>query len=88
MSANRKTFEEAIRMRTALKEVPVLREIFMDVAKEEGWLEDMAIEDRNIELAREMLQEGDPIDKIARLARLPLETIRELQKAILASNNS
>ena len=38
------------------------------------------IEDRNIELVKKMLQEGEPIEKIIRYAELPLEVIAKLQR--------
>lgn len=41
------------------------------------------LEDRNTELARELLLEGDPIEKIVRLSKLPMETIKKLQDQLL-----
>jgi len=81
----------------AMKKSPAFQEFLLETAEKNGWLKESSVydeelakqvygeellEDRNIELAREMLQEGDPIDKIARLARLPLETIRKLQQQV------
>ena len=54
------------------------RRIFArDYAKEK-------VEERDIEYATEMLREGDSIDKIARLTKLPIETIEKLRKTVIA----
>ena len=41
-------------------------------------------EEERIEFAKGLLQEGDPIEKIMRLTKLSMETIRELQNQLLA----
>ena len=38
--------------------------------------------EEKIEIAKEMLRENDPIDKISRITRLPLTTIQELAQSM------
>ena len=41
-------------------------------------------EERNIEVAEEMLKEGSlPLEKIARFSKLPLETVKQLSEKLL-----
>ena len=49
-------------------------ETHMRIFKEE------ILEDRNIELASEMLADGEPIDKIAKWTKLSKKTIKQLIK--------
>jgi hypothetical protein len=48
----------------------------LDTAKEEGE------KNAKIEIAREMMREGDSFEKIARITKLPLATIQELAQSI------
>jgi len=52
-------------------------EFDLDVAKR-VW-RDEAFEDRNIELAKEMLADGEPIEKIIKWTKLPVDVIKSLQ---------
>ena len=40
------------------------------------------VEDREMEFAKEMILEGEPIEKILRLTKLPLETVTEIQRQL------
>ena len=64
-------------------------EIMLEVAKERGILEKYAkaqavkdseqhIEQRMIDIAKKMLNINEPLEKIALLTDLPMETIRQL----------
>ena len=47
-------------------------------------LQEEAKEERNIEVAEEMLKEGSlPLEKIARFSKLPLETVKQLSEKLL-----
>jgi hypothetical protein len=68
MSANQDTFKkEDILMLTART-----RKILEEIGWAEQWMEKGKLED-----ARAMFAEGDSIEKIARITKLPLETLKE-----------
>ncbi|MCL2456539.1 MAG: hypothetical protein FWD19_03205 [Defluviitaleaceae bacterium] len=37
------------------------------------------LEDKNLEIAKGLILDSDPIEKIIRISKLPIETIKELQ---------
>ena len=73
--ANLDSFREVAKM------YPALKERFIEIAEEDGWLEEWG-EKRDIktaiEIAKTLLTFGDPVEKVAKATRLPLETVRGL----------
>ena len=55
-----------------------------EIAREEGEMEGEKKGEKNkaIEVAREMIREGDSLEKISRITKLPLTTIQELAQSI------
>jgi predicted transposase/invertase (TIGR01784 family) len=51
-----------------------------EMAREEGKME--GEKNKAIEVAREMIYEGDSLEKISRITKLPLTTIQELAQSI------
>lgn len=76
ISANRKVFEEVFDMSA------VVKDLFLEAAERNGWYKDVE-EKRNIDLAVEMLQEDISIEKIAKLTKLSIEAVKELQQSLL-----
>jgi len=57
-------------------------EIFLEEAEKNGWLDGIkrkALETKQLELAKKMLLDDEPIEKIARWTELSLDTIKDLQ---------
>jgi hypothetical protein len=58
-----------------------LREIFMETAEENGWLEDLEnsrVIEKAKRIAKKLLMEGYPIEKVAETTELPLEIVTSL----------
>ena len=75
MAANRQVFQEVSSMSA------VMKEIFLEAAEKNGWYEERdkeRIKERMIAQAKEMLQDGEPLDKIVKYTKLPLEVVRTL----------
>ena len=80
IEANTVIFEEVINMGTTAME------IFLEEAEKNGWLDGIkrkastiALETKQLELAKKMLLDDEPIEKIARWTELSLDTIKDLQ---------
>jgi len=71
IQANQQAFREAIILGEAAKA------LFLETADEEGWFVERD-KQRNIEIAREMLLDGEPIEKVSKWMKLPLETVKSL----------
>ena len=63
--------------REVMNVVPEFKERFLEMAEEDGWLEDWG-KKRDIEKAREMLSDGEPAEKVSKWMKLPLETVKSL----------
>ena len=59
-----------------------VKEIFMEGAKKYGWLdnefEQIKMQERR-EIAKEMLVRGYPIEEVAEIMKLPIETVMDLR---------
>ena len=53
-----------------------VKEIFLETAEENGWLDDKFVDKRKI--AKDMLLDGESIEKVARWTRLPISTVEML----------
>jgi predicted transposase YdaD len=80
VKANPDVFMEAMNMFT-----DGVREIFMEGAEKNGWLESYGIEidkekdkEKAKEIAKKMLLDGESIEKIAHWTDLPIETIKSI----------
>ena len=69
--ANLAVFKEAIKMSEAVKE------IFLETAEENGWLENKFV-DRLESMARDMLLDGESIEKVSRWTKLPIPAVEKL----------
>ena len=78
LMANIKDFKEINNMsETAVKE------LFMEVVDRNGWYKEREVQleaKRNREIAREMLANNEPIEKIAKYTGLSVDDIRNLQQ--------
>ena len=55
----------------------VMKEIFLEAAEKNGWLDEKIRQER-LELAREMLRDGKPLEEIIRYAKMQKEAIKAL----------
>jgi len=62
------------------------KEFMREIFEENGWDKEQ-LELERIELAKEMLFDGEPLEKIVKYTKLPLETINKIRQSILVSNN-
>lgn len=69
--ANLAAFKEAMKMSDAVKE------IFLETAEENGWLDDRFIDKKTV--AIRLLSLGDSVEKIAIATGLTIETIEGLK---------
>ena len=69
--ANLSAFKEVTKMTETLKE------IFLDTAEENGWLDDI-LESNKKTIAKDMLLDGEPVEKVAKWMRLPIATVETL----------
>jgi len=44
-----------------------------------------AVDEKTIEIAIEMLRDGDPVDRVSRITNLPLVTVEDLQRSALVN---
>ena len=54
-----------------------VKEIFLETAEENGWLDDRFV-DRLESMARDMLSDGESIEKVVRWTRLPVAIVENL----------
>ena len=77
MKANQSVFREVLSMSDT-----AIREVFVKaVAEESGWLRDRDLENKRENakvIAKEMLLDGEPLEKIVKWTKLPLEVVRSL----------
>ena len=76
LQANLLAFKEAT---TNMSEF--VKYFFMEAARENSWLNELAVEQHAIDTAKRMLSRGYPIEEAAEIAALPLEKVRELNIA-------
>lgn len=74
MLANKEIYEEVLAMSEAL------REFITEVAQKQGWFEQNA-ETAKREIAIELLGEGMAVERIAKVTKLPLETVNKIQNS-------
>ena len=72
IKANHGAFTEAMNMTEAVKE------IILEGVKEYGWLAN-EFEQNNKEKAKKMLMRGYPVEEVAEIMELPIETVKSLQ---------
>ena len=71
--ANPTVFKELMTVSdTAIREV-----VIRALAEEGGWLEER-LEERDLEIARDMLLDGEPPEKVSKWLKLPLEKVKSL----------
>ena len=63
--------------RKVMKMVPEFKERFLEIAEQDGWLTDRD-RGRDIEKAKKMLRDGEPIEKVSNWMELPLDIVRAL----------
>jgi len=55
----------------------------MDIASDMATFRDNAIADRNFEIARNMLLDGEPVEKIVRYTGLTADEVEDLRKQLV-----
>ena len=63
--------------REVMKMIPELKERFLETAEKDGWLDERD-RMRDIERAREMLSDGEAVEKVSKWMKIPLETVKTL----------
>jgi len=72
IQANQEAFKEAMNMMSS-----AVKELFFEVAERDGWLTDRDFEKAK-SIAKEMLSDGESIEKIVKWTKLPYETVTGL----------